>query len=189
MSPYKLIDFENTDNNTFNVTGEFTYKNGKAEFRPDITLFINGMPLVFVEVKQPNNKDGMLAESKRLNDTRFPNKKFRRFINITQFMLFSNNMEYDTKGGIVPIEGVFYCTASKIDASFNCFREENPQNEDIAPYVKYYTYKELDKDIEKKILSDFNCQVLHTASEYLTNMNINTPTNRTLTSMCSKERL
>ncbi len=46
----------------------------------------------------------MLAESGRMNKERFPNKKFRRFINITQLMIFSNNMEYDALGGIVPIQ-------------------------------------------------------------------------------------
>ena len=43
----------------------------------------------------------MVAESSRMNRERFPNKKFRRFINITQLMIFSNNMEYDALGGIV----------------------------------------------------------------------------------------
>lgn len=44
-------------------------------------------------------------------------------------------------------------------------------------------------DVEKKILSDFNCQVIHTTPEYQTNLNINTPTNRIITSMCSPERI
>jgi type I restriction enzyme R subunit len=57
----QLIDFENFDNNTFNVVTELTCKNGDEEFRPDITLLINGMPLVFIEVKKPNNQDGVLA--------------------------------------------------------------------------------------------------------------------------------
>ena len=43
--------------------------------------------------------------------------------------------------------------------------------------------------MEKRVLSDFNCQVLHYQPDYVTNKNINTPTNRTLTSMCSPERL
>ena len=37
----KLIDFENFENNTFNVVTELTYKNGDEEFRPDIILLIN----------------------------------------------------------------------------------------------------------------------------------------------------
>ena len=188
-SPIRLIDFDEPENNTYHCTAEFTCKNGQDEFRPDITLFINGLPLVFIEVKKPNNHGGIVAESERMNKKRFPNKKFRRFINITQLMIFSNNMEYDAEGGIVPIQGAFYCTAAKIKSSFNCFREENPLNNDIAPFIKEYPYKAINSDIEKKILKDFNNQVIHTSPEYQTNLHINTPTNRIITSMCSPERL
>ena len=189
VSPVKLIDFDNIGNNTFHFTAEFTCKNGQDEFRPDITLFVNGLPLCFVEVKKPNNHGGMLAESARMNKERFPNKKFRRFINITQLMIFSNNMEYDALGGIVPIQGAFYCTGARSYSPFNCFREENPSGQKIAPYHRDYPYKEINKAVEKKILSDYNCQVIHTSPEYQTNLDFNTPTNRILTSMCSPERL
>lgn len=131
----------------------------------------------------------MLAESARMNKERFPNKKFRRFINITQLMIFSNNMEYDSLGGIVPIQGAFYCTGARSYAPFNCFREENLSNQKIAPFNRDYPYKEIDKVIEKQILADYNCQVIHTSPEYQTNLDFNTPTNRILTSMCSPERL
>ena len=189
VSPVKLIDFDNIGNNTFHFTAEFTCKNGQDEFRPDITLFVNGLPLCFVEVKKPNNHGGMLAESARMNKERFPNKKFRRCINITQLMIFSNNMEYDALGGIVPIQGAFYCTGARSYAPFNCFREENLSGQKIAPFHRDYPYKEIDKTVEKQILSDYNCQVIHTSPEYQTNLGFNTPTNRILTSMCSPERL
>jgi len=166
VSPVKLIDFDNINNNIFHFTAEFTCKNGEDEFRPDITLFINGLPLAFVEVKKPNNKGGIVAESKRMNDIRFPNKKFRRFINITQLMIFSNNMEYNSDGGIVPIQGAFYCTASKKDSFFSVFREENPRGLTIAPYNALYQYNEIDTNVERKILSDFNCQVKEIATPY-----------------------
>lgn len=189
VSPVRLIDFEHPENNDFHFTAEFTCKNGQDEFRPDITLFVNGLPLCFVEVKKPNNQGGMVAESTRMNKERFPNKKFRRFINITQLMIFSNNMEYDALGGIVPIQGTFYCTGARNSAPFNCFREENPGSLTVAPYNRDYPYLPIDRETEKKILSDYNCQVIHTSPEYQTNLGENTPTNRTLTSMCSPERL
>lgn len=189
VSPVKLIDFDNIKNNTFHFTAEFTCKNGQDEFRPDITLFVNGLPLCFVEVKKPNNHGGMLAESERMNKERFPNKKFRRFINITQLMIFSNNMEYDALGGIVPIQGAFYCTGARAYSPFNCFREENPGGLKVAPFHRDYPYKDIDKSVEKRILSDYNCQVIHSSPEYQTNLGFNTTTNRVLTSMCSPERL
>ena len=183
LSPYKLIDFEHPENNSFAFTAEFTCKNGEDEFRPDITLFVNGLPLCFVEVKKPNNHGGMTAESTRMNEERFPNKKFRRFINITQLMIFSNNMEYDALGGIVPVQGAFYCTGGRNRVPFNCFREDNPN------FLRDYPYRPLDSNVEREILRDFNCQVIHTNPEYQNNLNILTPTNRILTSMCSPTRL
>ena len=161
VSPTRLIDFDNPSNNTFHCTAEFTCKNGQDEFRPDITLFINGLPLCFIEVKKPNNREGIVAERRRMYNTRFPNRKFRRFINITQLMIFSNNMEYQTLNGITPVQGVFYCTGAKQYAPFNCFREENPQRAAIAPFHSDFPYTPVDSAIEKRILSDFNVQVLH----------------------------
>ena len=189
VSPIRLVDFDEPSNNVYHFTAEFTCKRDDDDFRPDITLFVNGLPLVFIEVKKPNNKDGMVAEANRMNYKRFPNKKFRRFINITQLMIFSNNMPYETLGGIKPVNGAFYCTASRDKAFFNCFREENPLNKLVAPYIENYKYNDIDPVVEKKILYDFNCQVIHTTNEYQTNLNINTPTNRIITSMCSPERL
>lgn len=189
VSPIKLIDYDNIQNNTFHFTAEFSCRNGQDEFRPDITLFVNGLPLCFVEVKKPNNHGGVVAESLRMNLERFPNKQFRRFINITQLMIFSNNMEYDSLGGIVPIQGAFYCTGARKEAPFNCFREENIGVQKIAPFYRDYLYKQMDPVVEKQILTDYNCQVIHTSPEYQTNLDFNTPTNRILTSMCSPERL
>lgn len=185
----RLIDFDNPERNTFHFTAEFTCRNGDDNFRPDITLFVNGLPLCFVEVKKPNNSGGMIAEARRMNLQRFPNKKYRRFINITQLMIFSNNMEYDTLGGTALLQGAFYCTAARSEARFNCFREENPHDLDTAPYHSAYPYLRIDPEVERRILHDFNSDVIHTSPEYQTNIATTTPTNRILTSMCSPERL
>lgn len=82
QSGIRLIDFKNFDNNSFHVVTELPCKKDDEEFRPDITLLINGMPLVFIEVKKPNNQDGIQAEINRMQK-RSQNKKFRNFVNIT----------------------------------------------------------------------------------------------------------
>ena len=92
---YTVIDYDNAENNVWECVTELPCENGGDSFRPDITLFVNGLPLVFIEVKMPNNHGGMLQEYHRMNDTRFPNKKFRRFLNLTQLMIFSDNKHYD----------------------------------------------------------------------------------------------
>ena len=48
ISGIKLFDYENLNNNSFHITTELTCKNGDEEFRPDITIIINGIPLAFV---------------------------------------------------------------------------------------------------------------------------------------------
>jgi type I restriction enzyme R subunit len=184
QSGIKLIDFSSpesfTKNNTFQVVTELPCKNGDEEFRPDITLLINGMPLAFIEVKKPNNKDGVLDERNRIN-TRFQNKKFRKFVNITQLMVFSNNMEY-VDGATHPIEGAFYATASYHKPGFNYFREDPTQV--FAPSL----LSEND-DVENFILKDTNLVGIKNAPEFATNKHPNSPTNRICTSLFSKDRL
>lgn len=175
----RLIDFEDFDNNTFNVVTELTYKNGDEEFRPDIILLINGMPLSFIEVKKPNNKEGVLAERDRIN-TRFQNKKFRKFVNITQLMIFSNNMEYDADD-IEPIQGAFYATPAYYKPNFNYFREE--EKFDLPTLLL-----EEDEELENFVLKDNNLTSIKYSPEFITNKNPNNPTNRVSTSLFSKDR-
>ncbi len=181
-SGVKLIDFENPDNNDWHVTTEFTCENEDTEdnFRPDITCFVNGLPLAFIEVKKPNNHEGILAERDRINK-RMRKSCFRRFFNVTQLMIFSNNQEYDNESRI-PIQGAFYCCSSKEKAFFNVFREEN------KTFVSGYPYRDLSEETEHKVLKHRNCVVIKNLKEYETNKDVNTPTNRIITSMLSKER-
>jgi len=175
----KLIDFSNFKNNSFHVCTELPCKNGDDEFRPDITILVNGIPLIFIEVKKPNNKDGILAERNRIN-MRFQNKKFKRFINATQLMIFSNNMEYDDES-IVPIQGAFYATISATEAVFNCFREEDEEIfNKICP---------VNDEVEDSILLDNNLAAIKNSSEYISNKEPTKPTNRIISSLLNLERL
>lgn len=179
-SGIKLIDFENFNNNSFHVTTELTCKSGDEEFRPDITILINGLPLAFIEVKKPHNKEGVIAERNRIN-TRFKNKHFRRFVNISQLLIFSNNMEYED-GIVEPIFGAFYATPSYDQVNFNYFRED-------LEYPVKQTLLTLSEDIENQVLKDNNIVVIKDSPEYIINKQDNTPTNRILTSLLSRERL
>ncbi|MBU1446505.1 DEAD/DEAH box helicase family protein [Patescibacteria group bacterium] len=176
----KLIDFQDFNNNSFHVVTELPCKNGDDEFRPDITLLINGMPLAFIEVKKPNNREGILAERNRIN-IRFANEKFRKFINISQLLVFSNNMEYDAES-ITPIQGAFYASSSYQKANFNCFREE--EKIDLSTALKPE-----DEIVENFVLKDNNLSSIKHSPEFITNKDVNSPTNRILTSLFSKNRL
>jgi len=179
-SGLKLIDFEDFDRNTFHVVTEFACIKDDEEFRPDITLLINGLPLVFIEVKKPNNRDGILAERQRLA-TRYKNPKFKRFINATQLMVFSNNMEYDD-GSPEPLMGAFYASTSYDEPRFNYFREE--ETLDLAQLLRPE-----DSEVEDFILADTNLASIKHSPEFATNKHPDTPTNRLLTSLFSRARL
>ncbi len=179
-SGVRLIDFTDFSNNSFHIVTELTCKNGDDEFRPDITLLINGMPLVFIEVKKPNNREGILAERNRII-TRCRNSRFRRFINITQLMVFSNNMEYDD-GSPDPIEGAFYASSSYDTPIFNYFREEEDLDLDALLAA------EVDA-IENAVLKDNNLSIIKHNPEFICNKSPDTPTNRICTSLFSRDRL
>ncbi len=176
----RLIDFTDFSKNSFHVVTELTSKNGDDEFRPDITLLINGMPLVFIEVKKPNNREGVLAERNRIV-TRCRNPRFRRFINITQLMVFSNNMEYDDSSP-QPIEVAFYASPSYDTPTFNYFREEEELN--LADLLA-----DEDDALENEVLKDNNLSVIKHSPEFISNKLPGTPTNRICTSLFSRDRL
>lgn len=182
-SGIRFIDFENPDNNSWHCTTEFTCENPDTHynFRPDITCFVNGLPLAFIEVKKPNNHEGILAERERIN-TRFRNKAFRSFLNITQLMIFSNNQEYETEN-LVPVQGAFYATVAKKKTFFNVFREKDPNILRESGYTA-----NISDDIQKQILKHRNCIPIKEDAEYKTNLSPNTPTNRIITFMLSRSR-
>lgn len=51
----KLIDFDKPQNNHFLVANQFTIKGTKGNRRPDIIVFINGLPLSVIELKSPTD--------------------------------------------------------------------------------------------------------------------------------------
>lgn len=180
QSGIKSINLDDFSKNKLNVVTELTYQNDDEEFRPDITLLINGMPLVFIEVKKPNNREGIYAERERINK-RFQNPKFKSFVNITQMMIFSNNMEYDDTSDH-SLEGVFYASPSYQNPKFNFFREE--ETLDLNNLLKPEN-----EGLENFILKDNNLEIIKHNPEFITNKHPNTPTNRVSTSLLSPDRL
>ena len=169
-------------NNTFQVTTEMTCGDKDSDnYRPDITLFINGLPLAFIEVKKENNHKGIQAETDRMKQ-RFVNPKYRRFLNLTQIMVFSNDMEYDNNE-VTPTIGAFYATIGKKNTKYNCFREEGQDSFPIERHIRQVTLQE-----EEILLRDNNVPQYKNSSEYKTNCLANTPTKRICDSLFSFNR-
>lgn len=178
----KLIDFSDITGtkNDYTVVTELPYENGDDNFRPDIVVLINGMPLSFIEVKRQNNREGILTERSRM-ERRFSNKIYRRFVGITQFTVFSNNNEYDDSD-IEPIQGAFYASSSYKRMFFSKFREQR-EDELKADMQSIVT------ETEEFVLSDNNLIAIKGTPEYVSSLSEKSPTNRIITSLYTKERL
>lgn len=178
------IDWENSEANTFHLALEVTCKNGQDEFRPDIVVFINGLPLSYIEVKQPNairdGKTGIQSEQDRTRQ-RFENRKFRRFNNITQLIALSDNLPYISGQGQQK-QGSYYGSNAYSKTKFNAFKEE--REEDFLHSLATSTEGQIDF-----VLDDMNHFALKSQPEFTTNLNPDTPCNAFLSSLYQKGRL
>ena len=178
------IDWEHPEVNTFHVALEVTCQNGQDEFRPDIVIFINGLPLSYIEVKQPNairdGKTGIQSEQDRTR-YRFENRKFRRFNNITQLISLSDNLAYISGQGQQK-QGSYYGSNAYSKTKFNAFKEE--REEDFLHSLATLTEDQIDF-----VLEDMKRFALKSQPEFTTNLNPDTPCNAFLSSLYQKERL
>ena len=178
------IDWENPEANTLHLALEVTCKNGQDEFRPDIVVFINGLPLSYIEVKQPNairdGKTGIQSEQDRTRQ-RFENRKFRRFNNITQLIALSDNLPYISGQGQQK-QGSYYGSNAYSKTKFNAFKEE--REEDFLHSLVTLTEDQIDF-----VLDDINHFALKSQPEFKTNLNPDTPCNAFLSSLYQKGRL
>jgi type I restriction enzyme R subunit len=58
-----LVDFDNPDNNEFVVANQFTIIENNQNKRPDIILFVNGLPLVVIELKNAADENATLQSA------------------------------------------------------------------------------------------------------------------------------
>ena len=59
-----LIDYKNTDNNSFIIANQWTFIENSNK-RPDVILFLNGLPIVLVELKSPSREETDASEASR----------------------------------------------------------------------------------------------------------------------------
>jgi type I restriction enzyme R subunit len=58
--PARVIDFDDLDNNDWLVVNQFTVVEDRHHRRPDIVLFVNGLPLAVIELKNPADEDATI---------------------------------------------------------------------------------------------------------------------------------
>lgn len=58
-----LVDFENSENNEFLACNQFTVVENNTNKRPDVVLFVNGLPLVVLELKNPTDENATVQKA------------------------------------------------------------------------------------------------------------------------------
>lgn len=174
-----LVNLDEPCKNDFRVVTELPFRGERdVTFRPDITILVNGIPMAFVEAKKPNNKDGIQAEFKRMKEERVCKDELVPFFNQLQVLGFTNNQPYNDKARTMR-QGSFYTTPNGKDGlKYNHFREE--QEVPISEYIS--------EDDIQDILSDNNIMSIRDDAEFKTNLRVDTPANKFITSLFSKER-
>lgn len=71
--PFRMeyIDFEHPDHNIFRCVNQFVMEQGKENRRPDIMLFINGIPVCIIELKNPTKINATIRDAHTQICTRY----------------------------------------------------------------------------------------------------------------------
>ena len=156
----KLIDYENPKTNSFYVVNQFTYIENGNNRRPDIILFINGLPLVLIELKSPS-KDEVNAEN-AYNQIRNYMKDIPSMFNYNAICVISDLttnkagtitsgldrfMEWKTKDG--SYENTAY-------AQFDTFYEGMFHPERLLDIIKNFICFSVEQGKEFKILAGYH---------------------------------
>lgn len=160
-----LIDYKNVDNNSFIVANQWTFVEN-SEKRPDVLLFINGLPLVLFELKSPSREETDSSQAYRQIRNymkEIPSMFIYNAICVMSDLLISKAgtitsdetryMEWKTKDGVYEnklhaqfdtfVEGIFQKERFlDILKNFICFNNDGPNTFKIlAGYHQYFAVK------------------------------------------------
>ena len=176
---WRLIDFDRPERNRFQMTSELACASREGRgFRPDITLFLNGLPLAMIEVKTREQARGIRGEYARMLE-RSRRSELRRFLQCAQVWAFSNDRENDPEA-LRPEEGAWYATVSRHTLPMHAFRERRPGTLPPLP--------PLDRQAGERILEDNGMRGTMTGRALRRLLSPGRPTHRMLTGLFQPER-
>lgn len=139
----KLIDFENPSNNTFTAVSQMWIQ-GKINYRrPDVLIFVNGLPLVFIELK---NSIVKVEEAYNKNLTDYI-KDIPNLFAWNQICVLSNGLE--TRLGAFNASYDFFFEWLKVKSESEKVNREEIRNKGIS--IEYF----IDGLLEKNRLIDY----------------------------------
>ena len=169
----KYIDWQNWDRNIFHITAEFSVeKTGSNETaRPDIVLFVNGIPFGIIECKSPKNEvSEAIHQFIRNQNIEYIPKLFI----YSQLLIATNRNEAK------------YATAGTIEKFWSIWKEREFSEKEISGKVN----KNLTPEEKKKLFSgDFKYAQTYFDKLEKEGSRIVTEQDKILYSLCKPERL
>ncbi|GKX32365.1 type I deoxyribonuclease HsdR [Vallitalea longa] len=124
----KYIDWDNIDNNEFLVTRQFKVHGPQENIIPDITIFINGIPVVVIECKSPflekNNNENMGKDEAY--------KQLRRYMNLREGDIIEGAERLFYTNFITGILNKYHGYLGTISSSYQYYQEWK----DPYPFMK-----------------------------------------------------
>lgn len=89
--PLNLVDFENPDNNDWLAVNQFKVIENRHNRRPDIVVFVNGLPLAVIELKNPADEDATIWAA--FNQLQTYKKQIPSLFTYNEALIISDGME------------------------------------------------------------------------------------------------
>lgn len=87
----RLVDFENPDNNDWAAVNQFTVEEGQHNRRPDIVLFLNGLPVAVIELKNPADENATIWTA--FNQLQTYKQQISSLFKFNEILIISDGLE------------------------------------------------------------------------------------------------
>jgi type I restriction enzyme R subunit len=129
-----LIDYDNPENNEFLVVNQFTIIEGTNNKRPDLILFVNGLPLVVIELKNAADENATIHTA--FNQLQTYKKAIPSLFQYNALLIASDG--WDAIYGSLTAPKQFFLSWKSIDGKIIA-DERMPQMEVMAKGLLFYS--------------------------------------------------
>ena len=151
-----LIDFDNPDANDWLVVNQYTIQEGKHTRRPDVIVFLNGLPIAVIELKNPEDPNATVRSA--WNQLQTYKSQIPSLFNTNELMVISDGLDarlgsltagFERFGPWRTIDGVELApdAAPKLQVLLEGLFEKHR----LLDYLEHFIFWETDDGYIKKI--------------------------------------
>ena len=164
-----LIDFKNPDNNEFLAINQFTVIENNNNRRADIVLFVNGMPLVVIELKNPADEEATIWDA--FNQLQTYKDQIPSLFNYNEILVISDGLEAragtltSKKDRFMPWKTIDESGQPKFMIPLEILIRGMLAKERLLDLICHFIVFEKDKTLEKKIAAYHQYHAVNKAIE------------------------